>query len=132
FLPVRYAHGVKRQKLHGGRVAEVMDFLTTACPTKSGSRHVTYYQYIGDEGLYQGYRTTTQQPVSFNTFAKLKGFLRVRKKRKYLGMFDCRMCYRRTQLPSLLHQAHQSHQPYSTLLRLQLELDRCNAHHELN
>ena len=131
-LQEKYSHDVKRRKLHEGRVAEVMDFLTTACPTKSGSRHVTYHQYISDDGLYEGYRQTTQQPVSLNTFHKLKGFLRVRKKKKYLGMFDCRMCYRRTQLPSLIQQAQQSHQPYSAIVKLQLELERCNAHHELN
>ena len=131
-LQEKYSHHVKRPKLHEGRVTEVMEYLTTACPTKSGSRHVTYYQYIGDDALYEGYRQTTQQPVCFNTFNKLKSFLRVRKKTKYFGMFDCRMCYRRTQLPSLIHQAHQSHQPYASILRLQLELGRCNYHHELS
>ena len=130
--PASYARGVKRRKLHEGRVTEVFDFLTSACPTKSGSRHVTYHQYIGDDGLYEGYRQTTQQPISFNTFHKLKGFLRVRKKKKYLGMFDCRKCYRREQLPSLIQQAHQSHQPYSSILHLQLELGRCNYHQELS
>ena len=123
---------MKRRKLHEGRVTEVFDFLTTACPTKSGSRHVTYYQYTTDDALYQAYRTSSQQPVSLNTFHKLKGFLRVRKKKKYLGMFDCRKCYRREQLPSLSQQAQQSHQPYSAIVKLQLELERCNAHHELN
>ena len=128
----KYPHGMKRQKLHEGRVVEVIDFLQGACPTKSGSRHVTYYQYTTDDALYQAYRTTTQQPVSLNTFHKLKGFLRVRKKKKYLGMFDCRHCYRRTQLPSLFQQAQQSNQPYSSIVKLQLELDRCNSHNELN
>lgn len=128
----KYPHGVKRQRLHEGRVVEVIDFLQGACPTKSGSRHVTYYQYTTDDALYQAYRTSSQQPVSLNTFHKLKGFLRVRKKKKYLGMFDCRKCYRRSQLPSLIHQAQQTHQPYSSVLKLQLELGHCNAHHELN
>ena len=128
----KYPHGVKRQKLHEGRVVEVIDFLQGACPTKSGSRHVTYNQYISDDGLYQGYCSSTQHPVCLNTFHKLKGFLRVRKKKKYLGMFDCRDCYHRTQLPSLIQQAQQSQQPYSTIVKLQLELDRCNKHYELS
>ena len=131
-LASRYSHGVKRAKLHEGRVAEVIDFLQHACPTKSGSRHVTYYQYIGDDDLYQAYRTTTRQPVCFNTFYKLKGFLRVRKKKKYLGMFDCRSCYRLTQLPTLIAQAQHSHQPHSSIVKLQQELQRCTTHQELN
>ena len=123
---------MKRAKLHEGRIAEVVDYLQHACPTKSGSRHVTYYQYTTDDALYHAYHATTQQPVCFNTFSKLKGFLRVRKKRKYLGMFDCRACYRRTQLPALIQHAQQSHQPFSSILKLQLELQRAEAHHQLN
>jgi hypothetical protein len=128
----RYAHNVKRQKLSDGRIAEVIDFLTAACPTKSGSRHVTYHQYLTDDALYQGYLSYTQQPVCFNTFLRLKNFLRVRKKKKYFGMFDCRDCYRRTQLPSLIQQARQSNQPYENIAKLELELVRCNQHHELS
>lgn len=124
----RYARDVKRAKLHEGRVAELIDYLVTACPTKSGSKHVTYHQYVTDDALYQGYRGITQQPVCFNTFMKLKSFLRVRHMKKYFGMFDCRACYRRTQLPTLIQQAT----TYSERIKLELELDTCNQHHELS
>jgi hypothetical protein len=119
---------VKRAKLHEGRVAELMLYLTSACPTKSGSKHVTYHQYIDDEALYHGYRNITQQPVCFNTFMKLKEFLRVRHMGKYLGMFDCYACYRRTQLPSLI----EKETTHVERVKLQLELDACNKHHELD
>jgi len=128
----RYARDVKRQKLHEGRVTEVIDFLTASCPVKSGSRHVTYHQYVGDTALYEAYCLSTQHPICFNTFMKLKSFLRIRKKKNYLGMFDCRNCYRRTQLPSLIQQAQQTQQSYSSIVKLQLELDRCNKHYELS
>lgn len=128
----RYAHHVKRAKLHECRIAEVISYLTSACPVKSGSRHLTYHQYVPDDALYQGYKASSQQPVCFNTFIKLKSFLRVRHQRHYLGMFDCRLCYRLTQLPALIQQAHAAQTGYAERVKLELELDHCNKHHDLS
>ena len=48
----KYAHDVKRQKLHPEVLTETMEFLVGACPTKSGEKSVTFYQYHTDDFLF--------------------------------------------------------------------------------
>jgi hypothetical protein len=85
----KYATGVKRQKLADERVEQLCDFVAAACPTKSGERSVTYHQYTTDDSLYSAYRQSTSNPVSFNTFWRIKKWMRVRRAGRYLGQFDC-------------------------------------------
>jgi hypothetical protein len=126
----RYARDVKRQKLDDRRAVEVIDYLMAACPVRSGSRHVTYQQYITDDALYQGYRTTTQHPVCFNTFYKLKKFMRVRKKMRYFGMFDCPLCYRLDHIPSEYHSLPPD--DFAGRLKLGIEYSECKKHQQLH
>ena len=79
-----YPTGVKRQRLQPQRVEELCDFVAAACPTKSGERSVTYHQYTTDDSLYSAYRQSTDKPVSFNTFWRIKKWMRVRRAGKYL------------------------------------------------
>ena len=88
----KYATGVKRQKLSDDRVEQLCDFVAAACPTKSGEKSVTYHQYTTDDSLYSAYRQSTSNPVSFNTFYKIKRWMRVRRAGRYLGQFDCSKC----------------------------------------
>ena len=103
---IRYARDVKRQKMHPGVLTELIQYLETACPVKSGSQSKTHRQYITDDALYQEYMLTTLAPVCLNTFMKIKQWMRVKHVGKYFGMFDCHQCYRLQQLPSLLQQPH--------------------------
>ena len=122
----RYARDVKRAKLHEGRLVELLEYIRTACPVKSGSRHETHRQYCTDDALYEGYRQSTTAPVSFDTFYKYKGMLRVRRSRKYFGMFDCHICYRLEQIPSETTRAD-----YATRVKLLIELAEAKKHREL-
>ena len=88
----KYAAGVKRQKLSDAKVEQLCDFVATACPTKSGDKSVTYHQHITDDALYSAYLQSTSTPVSFNTFYKIKRWMRVRRAGRYLGQFDCSKC----------------------------------------
>ena len=83
-LTQTYPTGVKRQRLEPQRVEQLCDFVAAACPTKSGERSVTYHQYITDDSLYSAYCQSTNQPVSFNTFYRIKKWMRVRRAGKYL------------------------------------------------
>jgi hypothetical protein len=99
----KYAHGVKRQKLEDGTVNQLFHCLTDNCPTRSGSKQPTLYQYVTDGVLFQTYLQATiskddHPPVSFSTFLKLKHWMRVRKVHQYFGHFDCRKCVRSKQL----------------------------------
>ena len=91
-LQAKYSSGVKRQRLADERVDQLCDYVATACPTKSGERSVSYHQYITDSALYSGYCSTTRHPVSFNTFWRVKRWMRVRRAGRYLGQFDCSRC----------------------------------------
>ena len=124
----RYARDIKRQKSHPGVLTELIEYITAACPVKSGSRSQTHYQYITDDSLYQGYLMTVSTPMSFNTFMKIKSWLKVKHTGKYFGMFDCYYCFRLKQLPSLI----QSASCYSTRLKCELELSECQLHQELH
>lgn len=57
-LQDKYARDVKRQKLPEATVAQVFNFLAAACPTPSGSRSLTFKQYVNDDPLYQAYTAT--------------------------------------------------------------------------
>ena len=112
--------------MHPGVLTELIQYLETACPVKSGSLSKTHRQYITDDALYQEYMLTTLASVCLNTFMKIKQWMRVRHVGKYFGMFDCHQCYRLQQLPSLLQQPH-------TLVEhaaLQEELDACKQHEQ--
>jgi hypothetical protein len=91
-LQQKYATGVKRQKLADERVEQLCDFVAAACPTKSGEKSATLHQYITDSILYDAYCKSTPTPVSFNTFYKIKRWMRVRRAGRYLGQFDCSKC----------------------------------------
>jgi hypothetical protein len=117
---------VKRQKTHPGVLMELMEYITAACPVKSGSRSLTVHQYITDDALYQGYITTVMSPLCFNTFMKIKQWLRVRRSGKYFGMFDCHHCFRLQQLPALI----QAEQVHAERVKLELELADCTKHQQ--
>jgi len=125
-LQDKYARDVKRQKTAPSVIQELMEYIINACPTKSGSRHQTFRQYITDDALYQGYLTSVAAPVSFNTFMRIKQWLRVKHAGKYFGMFDCRSCFRLQQLPSLIH----AETNFAEQLKLRLELAECKKHEE--
>ena len=111
-LTEKYARNVKRQKIESARVEELCDFVATACPTKSGERSVTYHQFTTDALLYSAYREFTPRPVSFNTFRRVKQFMRVRRASRYLGQFDCSKCVTYNKLqhkPSVLMTAEEEH-----------------------
>ena len=128
-LTRRYARDVKRQKTHPAVITELMEYITATCPVKSGSRSLTFHQYITDDALYQGYITTVMAPVCFNMFMKIKSWLRVKHSGKYFGMFDCHHCFRLQQLPSLLA----AHLPFSAEHeRLSLEFAEYQKHREVN
>src|SRR5680860_440919 len=91
-LQQRYASGVKRQRLAPQRTEQLCDFVAATCPTKSGERSVSYHQYTTDASLYSAYRTSAAAPVSFNTFRRVKQWMRVRRAGRYLGHFDCSKC----------------------------------------
>lgn len=57
-LQDKYARDVKRQKLPEATLASVFSFLTAACPTPSGSRSLTFKQYVKDDILYTAYKDT--------------------------------------------------------------------------
>ena len=97
---------MKRQKLHPDVWKELLEFLVGACPTKSGEKSVTFHQYHTDDFLFNAYKETVTTPVSFNTFLKLKEWLRVRKVKTYWGMFDCHQ--KSAQLPQRRVRAHAS------------------------
>jgi hypothetical protein len=124
----KYAHNVKRQKLHEAREAELFDFFANTCPVKSGSRNVTYRQYINDDALYESYRQGVEQPVCFNTFYKRKVWMRIKRKGKYFGMFDCKLCYRLYVIPSLLNKPSLTAADRQKLI---IDLAKCKAHQEL-
>ena len=126
-LQDKYARDVTRQKTDPSVLTELMEFLAAACPTKSGSRHLTFYQYITDQSLYEAYVLHSKAPVSFNTFMKIKQWLRVRHKRKYLGMFDCPHCFRLGQMPALKTAAASD---VAEFAKLQLEEWDCKKHQE--
>jgi hypothetical protein len=91
-LQQKYATGVKRQKLAPERVDQLCDFVAAACPTKSGEKSATLHQYTTDDSLYSAYRQSISNPVSFNTFWKIKKWMRVRRAGRYHGQFDCSKC----------------------------------------
>jgi len=91
-LQQKYASGVKRQKTAPARLEQLCDFVAAACPTKSGERSVSYHQYTTDASLYAAYRTSAADPVSYNTFRRVKQWMRVRRAGRYLGQFDCSKC----------------------------------------
>jgi hypothetical protein len=123
-LQDKYARDVKRQKTQPSVVQELLEYLSLACPVKSGSRHLTFKQYITDDALYQGYIMSVARPVSFNTFLKIKQFMRIKRSSKYFGMFDCYQCFRLHQLPSLIAQES----VHSQRVRLEEELSECHTH----
>ena len=88
----KYACGVKRRRLPDERVEQLCDFVAAACPTKSGERSVSYHQHVTDSALYSSYCSSTTTPVSFNTFWRVKHWMRVRRSGRYLGQFDCSRC----------------------------------------
>ena len=87
-----YPAGVKRQRMDPKRKADLCEFLIEACPTKSGDKAETHHQYITDQVLYNAYCKFTPKPVSFNTFHRVKQWMRVRRAGRYLGQFDCSRC----------------------------------------
>jgi len=91
-LQQKYPEGVKRQKLAPEREEQLCDFIAAACPTKSGDKCATLHQYTTDDSLYSAYCQSTSTPVSFNTFWKIKKWMRVRRAGRYLGQFDCSKC----------------------------------------
>jgi len=91
-LQQRYKSGVKRQKIDPMRWRLLGQFLEAACPPKSGARTVTFRQYTTDDSLFDAYRSSVPQPLSFNSFLRAKQWLRVRRAGRYLGHFDCSRC----------------------------------------
>jgi len=91
-LQQHYPHGVHRQRLAPERQTDLCEYIATSCPTKSGESSVTYHQYTTDALLYSAYRQFTSTPVSFNTFHRVKQWMRVRRAGRYLGQFDCSKC----------------------------------------
>jgi len=91
-LQSKYPAGVKRQRLVPDRVDQLCDFVAAACPTKSGERSESYHQYTTDASLYSAYCQSAPTPVSFNTFYRVKRWMRVRRAGRYLGQFDCSRC----------------------------------------
>lgn len=91
-LQAKYPSGVKRHRLADERVEQLCDFVATACPTKSGESSVTYHQFVTDTALYTSYCSSSAAPVSFNTFSRVKRWMRVRRAGRYLGQFDCSHC----------------------------------------
>ncbi len=91
-LQQKYPEGVKRQKLSDEKVDQLCTFVADVCPTKSGEKSVTYHQYITDSILYDAYCKSTPTSVSFNTFWKIKKWMRVRRAGRYHGQFDCSKC----------------------------------------
>jgi hypothetical protein len=55
-LQQKYPAGVKRQRLSDDTLGRVFTFLVGACPTPSGSKHVTFKQYVKDDDLYEAYQ----------------------------------------------------------------------------
>jgi len=120
----KYARDVKRQRLDDKRITELCDFVATACPTKSGGRSVTYHQYTTDTLLYDAYRGFTVRPVSFNTFRRVKQWMRVRRAGRYLGQFDCSRCLTYNKL---------QHMPVGSMTGAQAEEWRkCSLHRQLH
>jgi hypothetical protein len=87
-----YGRRVKRQRTEPARQQHICEFIATACPVKSGSRSITYYQYTTDDSLYAAYRQSTSTPLSFHTFYNIKRWMHVRRAGKYFGQFDCSRC----------------------------------------
>src|SRR5688500_11881346 len=67
-----------------------------------------------------------QHPVPFNTFYKIKQWLRVRRSGEYFGQFDCYLCLRLRQLPI----EYANTWNLTERIALALELERCQTHHE--
>ena len=63
-LHSKYAAGVKRRRLSDDTLGQVFSFLVGACPTPSGSRHVTFRQYVRDDDLYEAYKQSCKGQCS--------------------------------------------------------------------
>ncbi len=57
-LQQKYPAGVKRQRLSDDTLGRVFTFLVGACPTPSGSKRLTFKQYVKDDDLYEAYKQT--------------------------------------------------------------------------
>lgn len=126
----KYPHDVKRKKLSDETVSHMFQFLTAACPTKSGERSLTFHQLVNDDSLYQAYVACTPagiKTVCLNTFLSLKRWLRVRRSGAYFGQFDCYLCLRMKQLPLLMAKATEE----AERMKLGQELQKCQHHHQL-
>ena len=55
-LTQKYSSGVKRTRLSDDTLGRVFSFIIGACPTPSGSKHVTFKQYVKDDDLYEAYK----------------------------------------------------------------------------
>jgi len=55
-LTQKYAPGTKRQRLSHDTLSAVFDFLIHACPTHSGSKTISFTQFINDDQLYKEYK----------------------------------------------------------------------------
>lgn len=124
----KYARDVKRQRLDESVRAEAEQFLTATCPTKSGDTRPTKRQYITDRQLFESYKQSVSNAVSFNTFKKIKQSMHVRHAGKYMGFFDCPICFRMRMLPFELAKTSD----FATRLKYSLEAIIYRRHHELH
>lgn len=111
----KYSSNIKRQKISNEVKENLVSFLDTTCPVKSGRD--AHYQYDKNKDLYTLYKkqihklcenynssSTSSSPIppiktlSFNTFikeindSKSIGFT-IRRVKTYWGQFDCLICY---------------------------------------
>ncbi len=66
-LTQKYSSGVKRQRLSDDTLGRVFSFIVSACPTPSGSKSLTFKQFVNDDELYAAYKeTSTGQLIQQN------------------------------------------------------------------
>jgi hypothetical protein len=66
--------------------------------------------------------------VCFDTFLKLKRWMRVRRAGKYFGQFECYKCLRHQQLPQLMRRETNP----AEYLKLGQELEEANKHQQVS
>jgi len=65
-LTRKYPSGVKRQRLSEDTLGRVFSFIVGACPTPSGSRTLTFKQFVNDDELYAAYKETSKGQLKSN------------------------------------------------------------------
>lgn len=92
-----YATNTTRKRKRDDIKLPTFQFFESLCPTKSGSKTLTFYQSYTDTQLYQEYVKHMEQhgiePLGEKAFNTLKKQMPIKKINSYWGMFDCLLCY---------------------------------------